>query len=336
MKPVTAVHSGCRIDFHAHLVVELPDFAERFGDPRWPTFSSTNGVGRLTRDGQVVRSLSPSAWSTQHRIDDMDAAGLDRQVLSPIPPLICDWGDAAPAVEWADRLNAGVASVVSDHPTRFSGLGTVPLHHPGHAVEVLQRAHEAGLSGVEIGTTAGDRELDHPDLREFFQAAEKLGMIVFIHPLILEAGAGWSQRIIGLAARFGLGMGTDTAIAASRLVFGGITQDCPELRICLAHGGGTFYWALSRIAYLWDQSDERRSAELTRNVFVDSVVYDPANLRYLCERIGSERVLFGTDYPLPAQDDLQGSILAGLPEADIDKIAGANAAALLGVPISTR
>src|ERR1700752_3477944 len=252
----------------------------------------------------------------------MDAAGLDRQVLSPIPPLICDWGDAEPAGEWGDRLNAGGASVVCAHPTRFSGLGTVPLHHPGRAVEVLQRARQAGLSGVEIGTTAGERELDHPDLREFFQAAEELGMIVFIHPLILEAGASWSQRITGLAARFGLGMGTDTAIAASRLVFGGVTHDCPALRICLAHGGGTFFWALSRIAYLWDQSDERRSAELTRNVFVDSVVYDPANLRYLCERIGSDRILFGTDYPLPAQDDLQGSILAGLPEPDIAKIAG--------------
>jgi aminocarboxymuconate-semialdehyde decarboxylase len=141
---VTAVHSGCRIDFHAHLVVELPDFAERFGDPRWPTFSSSDGVGRLTRDGQVVRSLSPSAWSTQHRIDDMDAAGLDRQVLSPIPPLICDWGDAAPAAEWADRLNAAVASVVSDHPTRFSGLGTVPLHHPGHAVATRARRRAVG------------------------------------------------------------------------------------------------------------------------------------------------------------------------------------------------
>lgn len=324
--------SACRIDFHAHVVVDLPDFADRFGDPRWPTFESVDGVGRLTRDGQVVRSVARSAWSTQDRLEDMDAAGLQRQVLSPIPPVVCDWGEAGPATEWADRLNEAVAEVVRDRPTRFSGLGTVPLHHPDHAVGVLQRAHDAGLSGVEIGTTAGDRELDHPDLSEFFATAERLGMIVFVHPLILQSGVGFSQRITGLAARFGLEMATDTAIAASRLVFGGVTGDCPDLRICLAHGGGTFYWALSRIAHLWDRDAEHSSAELTRNVFVDSVVYDPANLRYLCERIGADRILFGTDYPLPAQDDLAGAILTGLAQADADKIACSNAAALLDVP----
>jgi aminocarboxymuconate-semialdehyde decarboxylase len=107
------------------------------------------------------------------------------------------------------------------------------------------------------------------------------------------------------------------------------------LRICLAHGGGTFFWALSRIARLWDQGDEPRSSDLTRNVFVDSVVYDQANLRYLRDRIGSDRILFGTDYPLAAQDDLGGSILAGLPAADAEKVAGLNAAALLGVPTTS-
>lgn len=329
------MNDSCRIDFHAHIVVELPDFAERFGDRRWPTFSTADGTGRLSRDGQVVRSMSPSAWSTRLRLDDMDAAGLDRQVLSPVPPLICDWGDPRQATEWADHLNAGIAQVVAEHPGRFSGLGTVPLHYPDKAVDVLQRAHDAGLSGVEIGTTAGDRELDHADLREFFDAAEQLGMIVFVHPLILETGAAWAQRITGLATRFGLGMTTDTAIAASRLVFGGTVARCPQLRICLAHGGGTFFWALSRIARLWDQGDEPRSSDLTRNVFVDSVVYDQANLRYLCDRIGSDRILFGTDYPLPAQDDLRGSILTGLPAAEAEKVAGLNAAAVLGVPTTS-
>ena len=327
--------NGCRIDFHTHVVVELPEFAERFGDQRWPTFSSDGEVGRLTRDGQVVRSLAPSAWLPQRRIEDMDASGIDRQVLSPIPPLICDWGESKPATEWADRLNAEIAAVVADFPDRFSGLGTVPLHHPDAATAVLQRAHDAGLSGVEIGTTAGHRELDHPDLREFFQAAENLGMLVFVHPLILGSETGWTDRITGPAATFGLGMGTDTAIAASRMVFGGVAQDCPELRICLAHGGGTFFWALSRIALMWDKMNETKSEDLVRNVFADSVVYRTANLNYLCEQIGSDRVLFGTDYPLPAQDNLRGSILNGIAKDDAEMIWGANAAKLLGLSKAT-
>jgi aminocarboxymuconate-semialdehyde decarboxylase len=326
---MTTPRGSYRIDFHTHVVVEVPDFAERLGDQRWPSFRRQDGQGRLTRDGQVVRSLAPSAWLPARRIEDMDAAGVDRQVLSPIPPLICDWGESGPATEWADRINAGVAEMVRAHPGRFSGLGTVPLHHPDRAAQVLRRARDAGLSGVEIGTSSGHRELDHPDLREFFQAAEELGMLVFVHPLIVGADADWTNRITGLAATFGLGMGTDTAIAASRMVFGGVTSDCPDLRICLAHGGGTFVWALSRMARVWDTMNDVQAAALARNVFVDSVVYRASNLRYLCDEIGSSRILFGTDYPLPAQDDMAGSILDGLADVDRDKIGGANAASLL-------
>jgi aminocarboxymuconate-semialdehyde decarboxylase len=261
----------------------------------------------------------------------MDATGIDRQVLSPIPPLICDWAEPEAAAEWGNRLNDGIAAIVGNYPERFSGLGTVPLQHPTEAIRVLENAHGAGLSGVEIGTTAGDRELDHSDLREFFQAAEQLGMLVFIHPLVLGSEAGWTDRIAGPAETFGLGMGTDTAIAASRIVFGGVAEDCPRLRICLAHGGGTFFWALSRIARMWDHLNDVKVASLTRNVFADSVLYRAANLNYLCDEIGPDRILFGTDYPLPAQDDLRGAILEGLSPRDANLIWGANAAQLLGL-----
>ena len=320
-----------RVDFHTHVVVDLPDFAERFGDPRWPTFVSQGDVGRLSRNGQVVRSVAPSAWLPQRRIDDMDAAGVDRQVLSLIPPLICDLGDPAQATQWATHLNGAVANLVANNPDRFSGLGTVPLHHPDRAIQVLQRVHDDGLAGVEIGTSAGLRELDHPDLREFFQAAEQLEMLLFVHPLALGLDVYSAQRIDGPAVTFGLGMGTDTAIAASRLVFGGVVQDVPELKVCLAHGGGTFFWALARIAFMWDQQADITAERLTRNVFVDSVVYQQANLRYLCEQVGSARILFGTDYPLPAQADMSGTVLAGLPDADVARIGGLNASSLLGL-----
>src|SRR5260370_37580638 len=108
-------------------------------------------------------------------------------------------------------------------------------------------------------------------------------MLVFVHPLMLGPETDWTDRISGLATRFGLGMGSDTAIAASRVVFGGVTGDCPDLRICLAHGGGTFVWAFSRIAHLWDSMNDVKAADLVRNVFVDSVVYRASNLRYLCD-----------------------------------------------------
>jgi aminocarboxymuconate-semialdehyde decarboxylase len=159
-----------RIDFHTHVVVDLPDFAARYHDPRWPSFEVDGGVGLLSRDGQVVRRLAPSAWSAPRRVEDMDAAGIDVQVLSPIPPLGCDWPEPERAARWCEHLNEGIASIVAGNPRRFAGLGTVPLQHPDLAVAAIEHAHRLGLAGVEIGTDAGGRELDDPALSDFFAA----------------------------------------------------------------------------------------------------------------------------------------------------------------------
>lgn len=318
-----------RIDFHTHVVPELPDFGQVHGDPRWPGFEIDGQVGRLSRDGRVVRTVPPSSWSLEARIEDMDAAGIDRQVLSPLPPLVCDWAEPSLAVAWADALNESLAGMVRAHPTRFHGLGTVPLHDPDGALAVLERAHGFGLQGVEIGTTAGELELDHPDLREFFVEAARLGMVMFVHPLLLGAESTWTTRITGTEVTFGLGMPSDTAIAAAKLVFGGVVADSPGLRICLAHGGGTFVWALTRLRRLWDSGHERPVAELVRNLFVDSVVYEPANVAYLRDVLGADKIVFGTDYPLPAQDDLRGGVLARLSGDEAEQVWGANATRLL-------
>jgi aminocarboxymuconate-semialdehyde decarboxylase len=154
-------------------------------------------------------------------------------------------------------------------------------------------------------------------------------MMVFVHPLILGTEAGWTSRITGAEVTFGLGMPTDTAIAAAKLVFGGVVEQSPELRICLAHGGGGFVWALTRISRLWDAQHERPVRDLVRNVFVDSVVYDPANVAYLRDVLGAEQIVFGTDYPLPAQDDLRGAVLARLSGDEAEQVWGGNAARLL-------
>jgi aminocarboxymuconate-semialdehyde decarboxylase len=318
-----------RIDVHTHVVPELPDFAERYDDPRWPSFVVEGDKGELSRGGRVVRTVPPSSWSPEARIVDMDAAGIDRQVLSPLPPLVADWADPEPAAEWADALNAGLASMVSKHPDRFSALGTVPLQDPKRACEVLVRAHGAGLSGVEIGTDASGTELDDPGLREFFAEAARLGMVVFIHPLILGANCDWTPRITGAEVTFGLGMPTDTAIAAAKLVFGGVVEDSPELRILLAHGGGSFAWTLPRVRRLWDAGHDRKVAELIEHVYVDSVVYDPDNVAYLRDLLGADKILFGTDYPLPAQDDLRGAVLARLAPDEAELVWGGNATRLL-------
>jgi aminocarboxymuconate-semialdehyde decarboxylase len=326
---MTSSPADLHIDFHTHLIPELPDFAERFGDQRWPALVKQGNAGHLMRGGRVVRTVPDTGWSAGRRIEDMDEANIAQQVLSPLPPLVCDWAGADLAAEWALRLNESLAATVAAYPQHFYGLGTVPLHAPEQAISVLEEAHNVELRGVEIGTSAGGIELDDPSLREFFAAAAQLGMLIFVHPLILGAAAGWTQRILGTEVTFGLGMPTDTAIAAAKLVFGGVVEQYPALQICLAHGGGVFVNSLARIGRAWDQQHDRSVADLVRNVFVDSVVYDSVNLRYVAEVLGADRVLFGTDYPLPAQDDLRGGVLSGLDPSSARLVWGVNTAGLL-------
>lgn len=313
-----------RVDVHAHVAVPTPGFAERFGDERWPTLEVTGQQALLHRNGVVSRTLPAAAWSVEHRLEELSAAGIDRQVLSPVPPLICDWADTSASAEWARYINHGVAEIVAQHPEHFSGMGTVPLNHPDQAVAVLREFNDLGLVGVEIGTTAGGRELDDPDLREFFQAAGELNILVFVHPIVVDSQTGWNERIKSTEMTFGLGMTTDTAIAASRLAFGATMKSSPGLSVLLAHGGGSFAWILPRIAHLWNRTHETTAAELSKDLYVDSVVFEPANIQYLVDRLGADRILFGTDYPMPGSDSLTGNNLVSLPQTQRDMIERTN------------
>lgn len=322
------------IDFHTHWIPSgLPDLAARTADPRWPAFDPARGA--LVISGEAVRSVPPSGWDVQARLDAMDAAGHDRHVLSPIPPLLCDWAGPELGTEWANAVNDSLAGTVAAHPDRFSGLGTIPVTHPDQSVTVLERAKANGLAGVEVATTAMDLEFDAPRLRAIFTAAADLGLVVFVHPLILGATSRWTSRITGMPANFGLGMTTDTAIAASRLLLRGVLAEATGLRVCLAHGGGTFVWALARMARMWrDEEQGMPLAKALEPIYVDSVVYQPANLRYLVDTIGADHVAFGTDFPLPAQSELAGTIVAGLDKAAATWVRDGTAATLLGLDVA--
>jgi aminocarboxymuconate-semialdehyde decarboxylase len=319
------------IDFHTHWIPSgLPDLAARTGDRRWPVFDPSTGA--LVISGEAVRSLPPSGWDVGARLDAMDAAGHERHVLSPVPPLLCDWADQEGGTEWAVAINDRLAEVAAGNPDRFSAIGTIPVAHPDRSIAVMERAKASGLVGVEVAATAGDQEFDAPGPRQIFTAAAELGLVVFMHPLILGPTPRWTERISSRPVNFGLGMITDTAIAAARLLFGGVLKEAPGLKLCLAHGGGTFVWALARLAKEWN--DEERGMPLARaldSVYVDSVVYWEPNLRYLVETLGADHVAFGTDYPLPPAADPAGTIIGALDDAAADQVRRGTAAALLGL-----
>jgi len=333
------------IDVHAHYFpVGLPDLAPITGDPRWPSLSvDGESAGRIMRGSHEFRRVRAPLWDVATRLDELDAAGVSSQIISPVPVMLTYWADPKNATVFARAVNESLARDAAESCGRLSLLGTLPLPDVEASIRELDRiVAELGFCGVEIGTTIAGLELDAAELRPFFEAAESLDAAIFVHPI---DGGGGSIRRTGRPYDFGLGMLTDTAMAATALVFGGVLEHCPKLRVALAHGCGTFAWSYPRLrmaAQLGGAADSGRYDELVRSLWVDSLVFDPEHLRILIHRFGDNHVMVGTDHPfVPGQlegiSELMRSAVDDhvVTDAQAQLILGANALAFAGVHDST-
>ncbi|MDQ6522926.1 amidohydrolase family protein [Nocardioides sp. LHD-245] len=324
------------VDVHAHFFprrVELPVS----GGP-WPRLEVDDAVsGRLLVGERLFRDVRAGLWDLDVRLAELDVLGVERQLVSPVPVTLDAGTDAEASIGYYRSLNDGIAEAVVASSGRLAGLGGVPWLDVDLAVAELRHAVcELGLLGIEIGCRMGERELDDLALRPLFAAAEELGALVFVHPL--GGGDGAIRRSGEQPYDFGLGMLTDTAMAASALVFGGVLDACPGLDVLLAHGGGTFPWAFPRLASGSVLGGDRSSgdhAALLRRLWVDTLVLVPEHLGLLARRFGAEHVLVGSDYPfIPGQlegaERLVGAAVAAgdLTAAEGDGLLGRNAGRL--------
>jgi aminocarboxymuconate-semialdehyde decarboxylase len=332
---------GCQVvDMHAHLFPEkMPDLAARTGDDRWPTLVLDGPAAKVFRSGVAMRTAGRTLWDVAARVAALDAAGVDRQVVSPVPVTLVDWADPGLTTTWTRELNDLLAESVATSGGRLLGLGGVPLSRldttPDAAVaETARVVGELGLAGLELPTLPAGRELDDPFLRPFWAVVEQLGVPVFVHP---TDGAGAIRRS-GQPYEFGLGMLADTAMAATALVFGGVLDRYPGLRIALAHGCGALPWAFPRIRLMAaaNGTDPARADSLLRALWADTLVFDPEHLRLLSSRFGTGHLMLGTDDPLvpgqlTAAPAMVREAVAGgvLSEAGAKGILGTNAADFL-------
>lgn len=301
MHPAQGTEGVRGVDIHAHhFGTGLAD-AGLPEDPRWPTLVVGDEGGQIMLGERVFREVRPSLWDTAARIAELDAAGVDVQLISPTPVMLAYWPDPHPASAYARATNDSVALAVAESTGRLAGLGTVPLPHVDAAITELHRCVvDLGLAGAQIGTRIGDLDLDDPVLRPFFRAADDLDAVIFVHP---TDGGGGVIRRRGQPYDFGLGMVTDTAIAAAALVFGGVLRECANLRVVLAHGCGTFAWAWPRLrlgAGVFNGTAPGEHDDLVRRLWVDTLVLDPQHLGLLAERFGAGQVVLGTDHPFVA------------------------------------
>jgi len=326
-----------RIDVHAHILPpSWPDLAERYGDPRWPSLQHADGCSaRIMVDGGLFREVTDQLFVTERRLADMDRTGVDRQVLSTVPVMFSYWAKPAHTRELSRHLNEHLAAVVHEHPSRFSGLGTVPLNDPDMAIAELERCMlELGMVGVEIGTNVAGLDLDDPRFLPFFQRAAELAAMVLVHPWQVVG----RNRLVRYYFLYTIAMPSETAFAVGALLFGGVLERVPGLRVVFAHGGGSVPFIIGRMEQgwrVWEPAREHLAASPISSLarcYFDSIVWDEASLELLVRRVGADRVLLGSDYPFIMGEERPGELIerSALSAEDKQLLLGGNAERLLG------
>jgi aminocarboxymuconate-semialdehyde decarboxylase len=337
--PTVGRRQSVTIDLHCHVLTLA---VERLvaGCPEKATEAAAQlkmyGAQSTDHNRKMLASLAPQLTDVDRRLSDMDAMGVDIQVVSPSPNQYYYWADVDLANQIVITQNEHIASLCAEHPDRMSGLGSVALQHAELSVEQLTDCvRKLGLRGVEISSTVNGIELDDPRFSRFWAKAEELGCLIFLHPL----GTSLGDRVCKHYLANIIGQPIETTIALSHLIFGGVLDRYPGLKICAAHGGGYLASYMGRSDHGHRVRPEagkitRKPSQYLKQIYFDTVVYTPEALRHLVAEVGVTQVVVGTDYPFDmGAYDVHGLISAvpGLCDEEREMILGRNAARLLGL-----
>jgi aminocarboxymuconate-semialdehyde decarboxylase len=301
---------GVVIDIHTHVVPPRLT-ADLKRDARWPSVEQSAGdQAAVVIAGKVFRKIDTRSWDVDRRLSDMADDGVDVHVLSPMPELLSHWLPADDAEYLAEVMNDQIADMIAKAPQNFAGIGMVCMQDVKRAVGQLQKVKGLGLAGIEVGSHIDGVALGSERLFPLYEAAEALGLGIFIHPLH-PAGLDRIAAPPEFAATTVFPL--ETALAASSLLIAGVTEKFPRLRVLLGHGGGALPWILPRMDYGWSIGAKghmsKRPSELARRFWYDSIVYDKAALSFLGNAVGDNRVVVGSDYPYAIRQKRPGAFV---------------------------
>jgi len=329
-----------KVDIHCHYLNR--DAAAKLAHLNPSQYEpSVKFASQLTREVNVkqMQDRAPKLSTIEVRIADMDRMGIDIQAVCPAPQQTYYWTEPGLGLEVSRMINDRLAQIVATWPDRFVALGTVPLQNVGLAVAELERCvKQLGLRGVEINPNVAGRELTDPSLNldRFFAKARELDIVIFMHPIGFTQG----ERLMDHYLNNLIGNPLDTTVGTSHLIFGGVMERHPGLKIVLPHAGGFLghYWA--RMDHGWRARPDCRTiikkapTSYLKKFYFDTITFDPEMLRNLIDKFGPQQVLLGTDYPFDmGEEDPVGLInsVARLSAADKQKIMGETAARLLKI-----
>ena len=310
-----------KIAVHTHILPpNIPKYKERFGYGGFIHLDhhASCKARMMKDDGTFFREIQDNCWDGNKRLSECSQHGIDVQVLSTVPVLFNYWTKPEHGLEISRFLNDHIAEVTAKNPKHFVGLGTVPLQSPELAARELERCvKDLGFAGVQIGSHVNDWNLNDPELFTFYRAAEKLGAALFVHPWDMMG----QEKMPKYFLPWLVGMPAETSLAICSMIFGGIFEKFPRLRVCFAHGGGAFPSSIGRIEQgflsrpdLCAVDNKKNPRDYLGKFFVDSLVHDPEILKQLLGLLGENRVALGSDYPFPLGEAVPGSMIDSMSE----------------------
>ena len=309
-----------KVDIHAHILPESwPDLKQRYGYGGFVYMDHHRpGRARMMKDnGQFFREVEENCWNPEVILQDMDAHHVDKMVLCTVPVLFNYWAKPHDAADWCRFLNDHIAGVQNHASGRFIALGTLPMQDTELSIAEMRRCKEQlGIRGFEIGSHIEDRNLDHKSFFPLWEAAQDLDVCIFVHPWDMMG----QEKMQNYFLPWLVGMPAETSLAICSMIFGGVFDAFPKLRVMFAHGGGSFPFTVGRVSHGWHARPDlcniheiKDPREYIGKFWIDGITHDDAALKYLVELFGASRIAYGTDYPFPLGDLEHGKFIEQMP-----------------------